>query len=802
MLLPGPTKAGSSPGGRARPLGTCMHLWLSSSCIHELFSADAAFLPRGVNKNYPGRPSAGRASFSSDGRHTGTAPRGWSTKPASSAKGPKIPIKLREVGPEGGEENQTEQVVGSQVGSGLSNEPPLTHEDRRHDLAAPKLTPYHLRIKEESCELSGGSLTFENPAEHQDVQQPHVPHPEWVEKEREGEGEELVQEESSASETEAVIEPDFESRTSSPVSEYEPEETLFHEVVGANPSVELMQEGCLDPETYETDVDDKLYPDGEEMDTYDRAMERKVDPEKSNDPKMEEEKWQHAEPEEDISSRDQRPEDTERTQDLFSQGQQTNTSIPPPTDRQVGDGAPALPPHEDEEDEEEDSQNVSVSWRTELESDSYAQDNTLADPRPLIRYKSDEADGAARASHGDESKSSEGEQEKKVEEMEKWSEDKAERFGTMEDLREEAEGELDEEYDLGYTHTGDRTPGQEAEQDGLLDDAEELIRGVQERPSEPKRETQDLISPAGSAEVGDEELETDRFDNSTEDTEEEDMFPPEDPYLGVVPDPALTDQPASSLDFDELTATDAEVQNRVQGPSQDKDEDVSLVTHVDETENQPIGRPETEDISCLVEPTLVGVSSEERTPAESQQHLQEKVADSQHVPQTAESWEVPRNLREEPGSAESSMEDATSDHQQQPLNICPNPGADDISVVKSSAEVVKTNRNDSSLHGFFNDMKNDYWVSSLEAGATNQPDDACYEAVERTGQGLGFADALVWGGLDDTKMVKWSSGVDIDPPKGLIAKEKQENPEVKQLLVHSEESEVEAESWSSGEEPV
>lgn len=770
-----------------------MHLWLGSSCIHELFSADAAFLPRGVKKNYPGRLTAGRTSFSSDGRNTRTAPPGWSTKPASSAQSPKIPIKLpqltagkgpqtlREVGPEGGEENLTERVVGSRVGSGLSNEPPPTHEDRRHDSATPKLTPYHLRIQEESCELSGGSLTFERPAEHEDVQQPHVPRAEWVEKESEGEGEEAVQEESSESETEAVIEPDFESRTSSPASEYEPEEILFHEVVDANQSVELMQEGCLDPETYETDVEDKLYPDGEEMDTYDRAMERKVDLDKSN-----------AEPEEDISSRDQRPEDTQRTQDLFSQGQQTNAGIPPPTDRQVGDGAPALPPHEDEEDEEEDSQNVSVSWRTELESDSYAQDNTLADPRPLIRYKSDEADGAAQASHVDESKSSEGEQEQKVEEMEKWSEDKAERFGTMEDLREEAEGELDEEYDLGYTHTGDRTPGQEAEQDRLLDDAEDLIRGVQERPSEPKHQTQELISPTGSAEVCDEELETDRFDNSTEDTEEEDMFPPEDPYLGVVPDPALIDQPASSLDFNELTETDAEVQTPDQGPSQDKDEDVSWMTQV----------------SCSVEPTLDEVGEhliqeeDERTPAEFQQHLHEKVADSLDVPQTAESWEVPRNLREEPGSAESSMEDATSDHQQQPLNICPNPVADDIYVVKSSAELVKTNGNDSSLHGFFSDMKNDYWVSSLEAGATNQPDDACYEAVERASQGLGFADALVWGGLDDTKMVKWSSGVDIDPPKGLIAKEKQENAEVKQLLVHSEESEVEAESWSSGEEPV
>lgn len=751
-------------------------------------------------------------------------------------------------------EETIEQIFASQVDSGLSSEPHLTLEESQHELATPKLTPYHVRVKEESSELSDELVPFDKPASQVDVQESHVPDDEWVEKEDEkGEGEEQLQEESSDSETEAIIEPNFqESRTSSPVSECEPEESMFSKGIDATQSVELMQEGCLLTETYEMDRDEKLYPDGEEMDMYDRAMERKVDLKMSNDTKMEEEKWQHAEPEEDISSKDQCPEETERRQDLASEEQQFNVSISPLTDSQVGDGAPALPPHEnEEEDEEEDSQNMLVSWRTE--SESYTQDNTLADPRPLIRYKSDEADGATQASHVDKSESGEEEQEKMIDEMIKWSEDNAERFGTMEDLREDTEGEQDEEYDLGYTHTHT--------QDLVLDGAEELTSGVNERPSdeEPKHETQELVSPTGSAEVDDEKLETGSFlgqefehvksdfagtsfveqhvreienlvhlhHNLTEQSEaeeEEDLPSPKNPDLGVIPEPpafsAFTDQPAYSFGFSEPLMTDAGVQLKDQGPSEEKDKEekhVSLVTHADETETLLITRPDAEEISCSEEtnPTIhpradevnlweVGVSSDQNkwTPAESRQHLQEKVGDSQDVPQ-APGWEMLRNLSEQCESAESPTEDIASYQQkQQHLNICPDNVEDEIFVVKSSAELVKKSGNDSSLHDFLRGVKNDSWVSSLETGATNHPDDACNEAADQTGQGLGFADALVWGDLEDTNVVKWSSRVDTDSPKGLLAEKKQENSEVKQLLVHSEESEVEAESWSSGEEPI
>lgn len=748
-------------------------------------------------------------------------------------------------------EETIEQVFASQVDSGLSSEPHLTREASQHELATPKLTPYHVRIKEEICELSDELVPFDKPASQEDVQEPHVPDDERVEKEgEEGEGEEQLQEESSDSETEAVIEPNFESRTSSPVSECEPEESIFSNGIDATQSIELMQEGCLLTETYETDRDEKLYPDGEEMDMYDRAMERKVDLKMNNDTKMEEEKWQHAEPEEDISSKDQRPEETEKRQDLASEEQQFNASISPLTDSQVGD-APALPPPEiEEEDEEEDSQNMLVSWRTE--SESYTQDNTLADPRPLIRYKSDKADGATQASHVCEE-----EQEKMVDEMIKWSEDNAERFGTMEDLREDTEGEQDEEYDLGYTHTHTQVL--------VLDGAEELTSGVNEGPSdeEPKHESRELVSPTDFAEVDDEKLETGRFEGQefehvkadfagtsfvqqqvreienlvhlyhsdlTEqsEAEEEDLPSPKNTDLGVIPDPpafsAFTDQPAYSFGFSEPSMTDAEVQLKDQGPSEEKDKEekhVSLVTHADETETLLTTRPDAEEISCSEEtsPAIhpradeanlweVGVSSDQNKwiPAESQ-HLHEKVGDPQDVPQVPE-WEMLRNLSEQCESVESPTEDIASDQQKQQKqqqhlsSICPDNVEDDIFVVKSSAELVKKSGNDSSLHDFFRGVKNDSWVSSLETGATNHPDDACNESNDQTGQGLGFADALVWGDLEDTNTVKWSSGMDTDSPKGLLAEKKQENSEVKQLLIHSEESEVEAESWSSGEEPI
>ncbi|XP_061813042.2 nestin [Nerophis lumbriciformis] len=170
---------------------------------------------------------------------------------------------------------------------------------------------------------------------------------------------------------------------------------------------------------------DTLYPDGEEMDTWDSVM-KKIHVE-SNVPKPEAEvKTEYAEPEEDISTRRSEPSREEmkkqddHTSNIHDEHSQSSNN---------------------QEDEDEDSQNVSVSWRTELESDSYAQDNTLADTRPLIRYKSDETDANTQASHMDESESSDGEQDQKTGDAATWTETKAKNFGTMEDLCEDVEEE-------------------------------------------------------------------------------------------------------------------------------------------------------------------------------------------------------------------------------------------------------------------------------------------------------------------------------------------------------------------------
>lgn len=805
-----------------------------------------------------------------------------------------------------------EPLVSPQVESGLSTEPPFRDEVIQHQFTTPNLTPYHVRMKEESCGFSDESdkeMPFEIPAEKEDMQEPHAPIDAWVEKEGKSKEVEHVQEDTSDSGTEAVIEPNFESRTSSPVSEYEPEESMFNKVtdlsrdenVVKEDAVELRQEtSCSIVGTYEADVEDKLYPDGEEMDTWDSVMEKKVDLKTYDSTKKDEEKRQHAEPEEDISTREREHEKREIRQDFATDVPRDDSSSM--IDTQVDDEGPRAAlelPGNEEDDEEEDSQNVSVSWRTELEGESYAQENTLADTRPLIRYKSDETDANTQASHMDESESSEGEQEKKVGETEMWGEGKSKRFGTMEDLCEEVEGEaLDEEYDLGYTYIEDRGVGhgktEYAMQANDKETAEEMIGEVSEGHSD--EETEELTKPTVPTKVdGDEELETDRLveqelENLDTDSysahfgqkqvseseemldlkhksieemaeEEEDTFPCVEPEVRVnqelTPSTAIIDQPYDNLYFSDSSVTDPEVQPKDQkAPEKREEEDehnVSMVTHADETENPSgfidfISRPDIQEINSSEEPNSVlelttdqGNLEDVAVPTEvkdavpvepssvSQEHLTEDVADCQEVPETAE-WEVLENPSEDfeirdqnedyeecdhvPESAESPLHDdgGIMTQKEQPLKISPDRVHDDIFVVKNSTEVLKTNGKDSNLHAFFSSsVKNDYWVSSLETGATYQPDDN--EAAEQTNQNLGFADNLVWGDLENPNVVNWNSRLDIDSSKALAAKKEQEqmHSEVKQVLcrnvvegelVHSEESEVEAESWSSGEEPV
>ncbi|XP_023149662.2 nestin isoform X2 [Amphiprion ocellaris] len=424
-----------------------------------------------------------------------------------------------------------ESVVSYQVESGLSSEPSFSDEIGHHQFTTPSLTPYHVRMTEESCGFSDESdkeVAFEETAEEEDVQQPHGPIEAWVKTECIGKEVEHVQEETSDSETEAMLEPTFESRPSSPDSECEPEESVFNQVTDYNFDenvsndyiTEMSQEvSCSAVGTNETDAEDKLYPDGEEMDTWDSVIEKRIVVKTDDGIENNEGKTQHAEPEEDISTKEPEQKKKEIRQDVFRDVDKDDNVASSLVDKQVDDRQHieleqehALPA-DGEEDDEEDSQNVSVSWRTELESDSYAQDNTLADTRPLIRYKSDETDANTQASHMEESESSEGEQERKVGETGTgtWSEDKAKRFGTMEDLCEEVEGEMmDEVYNMGYTHIEDRDGTIINEHDDDAENAEEMIKKVSEGHSDG--ETDEFTKPTVRANVDfDEELEIDRL---------------------------------------------------------------------------------------------------------------------------------------------------------------------------------------------------------------------------------------------------------------------------------------------------
>uniref|UniRef100_A0A3B5AUC5 Nestin n=1 Tax=Stegastes partitus TaxID=144197 RepID=A0A3B5AUC5_9TELE len=766
-----------------------------------------------------------------------------------------------------------ESVVSSQVESGLSSEPSMSDEAGQHQFTTPSLTPYHVRMTEESCGFSDDSdkeVAFDGTEE--DMQQPHAPVEAWVKTECVDKEVEHVQEETSDSETEAMLEPTFESRPSSPDSECELEESVFNQPtdythdgnISNEDAVEMRQEvGCSTVGANETDVEDKLYPDGEEMDTWDKTRQDFVG-------------------------------DVEKDDNVAS-------SL---MDTQVDDGQRIEPeqkhepPVDSEEDDEEDSQNVSVSWRTELESDSYAQDNTLADTRPLIRYKSDETDANTQASHMDESESSEGEQERKVGETGTgmWSEEKAKRFGTMEDLCEEVEGgTMDEEYNMGYTHIEDRDGTTVSKHDDDVENAEEMISKVSEGHSD--EETEELPKPTVRENVDyDEELEIDRLveqelENLSTDsysvhfaqhqvseetanlegkaveemTEEEEAGKTKTEDMSYCVETGMrvnhelitiTDQTSENLFISDPsvvmsrtdTATeeniyheDTEAPDAPENREKEDEHNVSMVTHADGTEDHTgLGdfdnRPDMEQISNSEDPNsvllvtadqkegndvTVPADTKEEIPVEashdSQKHRVEDVADCLEFPAAPEAaeWEVLENPREDFEIRDQNEQDEKCDnvpeaadkgavtHQVEPFEMSPDrtPGEHDIFGVKDAT--------DSSLRGFVSSgVKSDFWVSSLGSAATYQPEDPFNEAAEHTNQNVGFADSLVWGHSENQNVVNGNSRVDIDSAKAPTAKKEQGHTEMKQVLcrniaegefVHSEESEVEGESWSSGE---
>uniref|UniRef100_A0A3Q1FB11 Nestin-like n=1 Tax=Acanthochromis polyacanthus TaxID=80966 RepID=A0A3Q1FB11_9TELE len=806
-----------------------------------------------------------------------------------------------------------ESVVSYQVESGLSSEPSFSDETGHHQFTTPSLTPYHVRMTEESCGFSDESdkeVAFEGTAEEEEMQQPHGPIEAWVKTECVGKEVEHVQEETSDSETEAMLEPTFGSRPSSPESECGPEESVFNQVTDYNfdenisndYKTEMRQEvSCSAVGTNETDAEDKLYPDGEEMDTWDSVIERRIILKTDDGINNDEGKTQHAEPEEDISTKEPEHKKKEIKQDVFRDVDKDENVASSLTDKQVDDRQHIESEQEHdvradgEEDDEEDSQNVSESWRTELEGDSYAQDNTLADTRPLIRYKSDETDANTQASHMEESESSEGEQERKAGETGTgmWNEDKAKRFGTMEDLCEDAEGvAMDEVYNMGYTHIEDRDGTIVSGHDGDgAENAEEMIRKVNEGHSD--EETDEFTKPTVRVNADfDEELEIDRLveqelENLSTDSysahfaqhqfsEEmghlkgntvEEMTEQEEPGKTKTEEMSngvetgmkvnhelkssitMTDQTSENLfisDSSVVTDTAAEEDIYHEDPQaldapekkeEDDETNVSMLTHADGTENF-INRPDVEEHSSSEDPnSVLQVTADEKNlqdvavltevkeevPVEasydSQKHLAEDVADCKEFPAAPEAaeWEVLENPGEDFDIRDQNEQGEKCDdvleaankggtmHQVEPFEISPD------SILNENDIFGLQDATNSSLHGLISSgVKNDFWVSSLESGASYQPEDTCNEAAEHTNQNLGFADGRVLGNSENQNVVNGNSRVDTDSANSPTAKNEKEqiHTEVKQVLcrkagegefVHSEESEVEGESWSSGE---
>lgn len=722
-----------------------------------MFSTDAVFCPQGLKKNYQTHQKI--TSLSSVGGVTGTGTTAITAKPVYSSKpitlneSPKISKKTTDetwetsypkILQDGAVENfrpqevyekvthaeplsppneqvetpegspVMESLVSYQVESGFSSEP--IFKDSHHLYTTSNLTPDLVRTTEKPCGLSDESdkdIYFEQPAVKEDLQeQPHAPIDAWVKNDSVAEEVEHVQEETSYSETEAVCEPTFASRTSSPASECEPEESVINQLTDFRQDENIPKDGTVERErqeisssqvgTKETDVEDKLYPDGEEMDTWDSVIERKVNVETDDGITKDEEKGQHAEPEEDISGIEPVHEKREVQEHNVATAVMDTQEDDEDVQHMTLDQENALL-SDKEDDEEEDSQNVSVSWRTEVESDSYAQENTLADTRPLIRYKSDETD--ANASHMDESESSEVEQEKKIGETGAWSEGKSKRFGTMEDLCEEAEGEaLDEEYDLGYTHPEDRdghslTSSLYAASMKDTENAEEIIEKVDEGHSDD--ETEEPSKPMVPTNVDDdEELETDRLveqelenlcadsysahfaqsagrihlqDMSVEKvTEQEEAGQTETEATFFCADPPLRviiDHQYDNLYFSDSSVTvpqteTPEIQHKDQKATDvpekrefEDEQSVSMVTHADETEdglNDFMRKPDMEEIGSSEDPNPVQevaapTKEKEVVPVDVDvERVVEGVADRQSVHDAAEAaeWEVLQNPSE------------------------------------------------------------------------------------------------------------------------------------------------------------
>ncbi|KAJ7985568.1 hypothetical protein DPEC_G00353430 [Dallia pectoralis] len=150
-------------------------------------------------------------------------------------------------------------------------------------------------------------------------------------------------------------------------------------------------------------------------------------------------------------------------------------------------------PIDDDEEHEDDTPSTSISGKAELIGNSYAQENTLADTRPLIRYKSDETDANTQASYLGESDASDGEEEKEVGQtgLCTLGEGKSRRFDTMEDLHEESEVHaMDQEGETGFAQIEEANDSQ-VMKSGVLGNLEEHASDLWNQEAEEEQFNQE-----------------------------------------------------------------------------------------------------------------------------------------------------------------------------------------------------------------------------------------------------------------------------------------------------------------------
>ncbi|XP_071239548.1 nestin [Salvelinus alpinus] len=238
-----------------------------------------------------------------------------------------------------------------------------------------------------------------------------------------------------------------------------------------------------------------LHPNGDVNDEWDRVGgyneesgigERMDDWKEGKDNMKEEEMWNNRETQPNGSDQEYIPSNVEK----LNQFEQEH--IPLGREKlNISDN------DKEDHDEANDCQNTSISWRAELEGDSYAQDNTLADTHPLIRYKSDETDANTQASHMGESDSSDGEEDREVCQTGTgtWGEGKSKQFDTMEDLYEESEGDvIDQESNMGSTHQEDMDASQTKEHATQENDEENAVDQLIQK-TEEEQSYEELTEP-------------------------------------------------------------------------------------------------------------------------------------------------------------------------------------------------------------------------------------------------------------------------------------------------------------------